>query len=494
VSEFELSSSPPLIGTEVAHPLCLLCPLYQLLNCKSHLLNRPICSCVTAQNNVQFARHQPYSQPLRQPLRPAAFSSLSALTGASSGVQIVKNQSWAKSNPNRSGDRDSNSIPQQPQRHSMMAGSFNLPVKSMCTNSGTSSSMDDGEVEVINSRLPVQSLQHPPFRPAVTDNGVARSAALSTSLQMTPLNVHCNPSSPCSDFDFYSQTETDSEDCFLDLSSSPGKSSEGSDDGTEGDSPGSQAEHSTARGSSDGSFVGGIAECGSGSGQAVSSEAAIMAECMGMGIGSRKAPSSSRLPPSSSSSSSSSSLLAQPITGVNNKVVSVSGKRSLDDKAIGGGRDGNSFGRHAADTESSPTDSICLRVASLDCSPTPLSSNRSGTGTENGITPSPSNKFINRGKENIINVSMDTSVETGEALDLSGKCVSMSNCLAQTSKVTSGTRTLGDYSRSTSSAVQGVKRKQYDTVAIVSDSKGGKNKRPKSTMRVASIMSFFTPS
>jgi hypothetical protein len=372
----------------------------------------------------------------------------------------------------------------------MMAGSFNLPVKSMCASSGASRAMDDGEVEVINSRLPVQSLQHTPFRPAVTDNGVARTAVLPTSLQMTPLNVHCNLSSPCSEFDFYSQTETDSEDCLLDLSSSPGKSSEGSDDGTEGDSPGSQDERNTARGSSDGPYVGGIAECGSGSGQAASSEAAIMAECMGMGIGSRKAPSSSRLPPSSSSSSSSSLLLAQPILGVNINVVNASGKRSLDDKAIGGSRDASSFGRNAADTESSPTDSICLRVASLDCSPTPLSSNRSGTG----ITPSPSNIFVNRGKENIINISMDTSVETGETLDLSEKCVAMSNCVAQTSKATSGTRTQGDYSRSTSSAVQGVKRKQYDTVAIVSDSKGGKNKRPKSTMRVASIMSFFTPS
>lgn len=360
--------------------------------------------------------------------------------------------------------------------------------------------MDDGEVEVINSRLPVQSLQHPPLRPAAIDGGVARSAVLPKSLQMAPLNMHCASSSPCSsEFDFYSQTETDSEDCFLDLSSSPGKSSEGSDDGTEGDSPGSQAEHSTARSRGEGSFVGGIAECGSGSGQAISSESAIMAECMGvgmgmgMGMGHRKAQSSSRLPPSISSSTSSSSsvLLAKPITDESKIAVSASGKRSLDGTVIGGSREAKCFSRSTPDAESSPTDSICLRVASLDCSPHSVSSNRAGSG----ITPSPSHAFISRGKENMINISMDTSADTGNTLDLSDKCVTMSNCAAQTSKAAPGTWTQGDsHSRSTSSAVQGVKRKQYDTVAIVSDSKGGKNKRPKSTMRVASIMSFFTPS
>lgn len=504
MSEFDLSSSPPPTGTEVAHPLTRTVP--SILHSLTANLTSSTVLCVlrvAAQNNIQFARHQPYSQPVRQPPRPAAFSSLSALTGAASqnptgalrerpdsGVQAAKNQSWAKSNPSRSGDRDSKSIPHQPQRDSMMVSSFNLPAKSMCASSGASSSMDDGDVEVINPRLPVQLLQHPPYRPAVVDNSVARSAVLPASLQMTPPIAHCNPSSTCGEFDFYSQTETDSEDCFLDLSSSPGKSSEGSDDGTEGDSPGSQAEHSTARGSSDVSFIGGIAECGSGSGQAFSSEAAIMAECMGRGIGSKKAPSSSRLPPSSSSSTSSSLFLAQPITDENIKAVNASGKRSLDGKSFGDSRDTNSLGRTLADNASSPTDSICNRVASLDCSSHSVSSNRSGSS----VAPSPSNIFVNRGKENIINISMDTSAETGGTPDLSVKCVSMSNCAALASKAVSGTRTLGDSYMSNSSAVQGVKRKQYDTVAIVSDSKGGKNKRPKSTMRVASIMSFFTPS
>lgn len=396
-------------------------------------------------------------------------------------MQIAKNQDWSKSSSTRGGDRDSKSEPNQALRHSMMAGSFNLPLKDLRVNAASSSSMDDGEVEVINSRIPLQSLLHLPFKPAVPDRGVAVSAALPTSLQMTPLSVPCPPSSPCSEFDFYSQTETDNEDSFLDLSSSPGKSSEGSDDGTEGDSPISQTEHSTTRGgSSDVPFVGGIAECGSGSEQAVSADTAMM---------SRKAPSSSRLPPTRSTSTSSSLLPQQLIAGDRSNSVAATGQRPLGDKTIGCSRDVKAFSRIAPASALSGADAMCHRAGPLDCSPHRPASNRASFGN----THTPSNAFVNRDKENIVNVSTDSNAKMGEILDLSGKCVPMSECEAQPSKATSGTPA-DSCSWRNSSAVQGVKRKQYDTVAIVSDSKGGKNKRPKSTMRVASIMSFFTPS
>jgi hypothetical protein len=108
--------------------------------------------------------------------------------------------------------------------------------------------------------------------------------------------------------------------------------------------------------------------------------------------------------------------------------------------------------------------------------------------------------WSDRGKENCgtaaaVNVNTEAHRIAGYStrLDLKLQPHCLTTCITDKENTPHGTEAGALTGLMHKTVTQGEKRKLYDTVAIVSDSRGGRGKRPKSSMRVASIKSFFAP-
>ena len=415
----------------------------------------------------------------------------------------------------------------------MMARSFNLPVKSTplpsssspSSSSSSSSSSSTSSTPIIQNSNNSSSSGRLSISATLnnTINGIVKRD-IEINLINDSVDVGDTRSTPIAThnaFDFYSQTETDAEENVLDLSSSPERTSD-SDNGAESDSP--DSEEGIGEGKGDGSvrhpisMIGGIAE-------GVSTRAAIELECVGVSSAVTvsggdeesargKRHGVPRLPPTAHTAPSSAGATH---THTNTTTTTTNSSNSSSGFCAGSSTPHTSINTYSNNSRhrcALTGEADALSYMAMDCSP-------GGTDSETGspdASASPANPVYPAKTVNKDSLSIGIVNAVDEKRDRSASPGGKENCAASVNHQVCGdirtgrdggskspsrleaakvsavdVKTLGA-SIPSSHTVQGVKRKLYDTVAIVSDmGKGGKGKRPKSTMKVASIMSFFTP-
>ena len=282
--------------------------------------------------------------------------------------------------------------------------------------------------------------------------------------------------------DFYgslsdSVTDGEAEESVLDLSSSPEEGSQISDEGVDGDSPSSTVdERESRRHVRPVSIAGGIAE-GARLCQTTDGGAAIMAECVSGFTLAQGAVPPSTTQRSERASSGQVALLPLDINLHACFEEGDSGRQVLNTVAtICPPRDSKRNVGHAGYPIQQR--SVAEQKSLNSTCEVPLLGNWSDRGKENCSAAA------------AINVNTDDRmVGYSTRLDLELQPHCLPACIIDKENTPYGTVT----GLTQKTVTQGEKRKLYDTVAIVSDSRGGRGKRPKSSMRVASIKSFFAP-
>ena len=285
--------------------------------------------------------------------------------------------------------------------------------------------------------------------------------------------------------DFYSAsndslTDGEAEESVLDLSSSPDEGSESSDDGLYSDSPSSSIDekesHKIARPVS---CTGGIAE-GIKFGRIADGGTAVISESVSCFTLIPGAP-----PPSTTwrnDGDSSGRIALLPL--------------DIDTEACCKG-EGNTCQVLSSAATLYPAGDLKRIIGQSGC-PIQQCTSAERRAFSASCDVSPIDRWSDRGKENV-NVNSDARLTLGcsDRLDLKLQPHSVTVCTIEKEKIAYGAGAGAGAGAGTglphNAVSQGEKRKLYDTVAIMSDSRGGRGKRPKSSMRVASIKSFFAP-
>ena len=461
---------------------------------------------------MQLPWHKPYSQV---PKQPAAYSSLavpilsrSLLSGTAEKAGCTNKNTVCtdklndRNRINESCNRLIYGLQQQQQQQqqepSTIAHSFNLPnsVVIDCT-------ANDKEVAPRLIYLPqatdrFESGSHNPRR-------IASDAVLSTVSRdnSTPVNApRCTSGiggegRPLASFnstesgdkvDFYSAnndnlTDGEAEESVLDLSSGPDEGSESSDEGLYSDSPSSSVDEKESKKIvRPVSCTGGIAD-GMRLGQIADGGAAVISESV----------SCLTLIPG-----------ALPLLTTRRNVGDSSGHVALLPLDIGTvacpeGKD-NTCQALSSAANLYPTGDLTRIIGQSGC-PIQRCISAEQRAFSASCDVSPIDCWSDRGKENcsaaalIVNGNSDAHRTLGctVRLDLKLQAHSVTVCTVEKEKTAYGAGVGAGTGLSHKAVSQGEKRKLYDTVAIMSDSRGGRGKRPKSSMRVASIKSFFAP-
>ena len=462
---------------------------------------------------MQLPWHKPYSQI---PKQPAAYGSLavpilsrSLLGGAAEKAGCTNNNTGCTDNLsdrnqiNESCDRQIYVVQQQQQqqqKHSTMAHSFNLPTSVVIDCTANEFEVAPRLINLPQATDRSESGSHNLRR-------IASDAVLSTVSpeNSTPVNaIRCTSGiggegRPLDSFNspesgdklnFYSAnndslTDGEAEESVLDLSSSPDEGSESSDEGLYSDSPSSSTdEKESQKIVRPVSCTGGIAE-GMRLGQIADGGAAVISErvsCLTFIPGALPPPTTRR---NEGDSSGHVALLPLDIGTV----------------ACPEGKD-NTCQALSSAANLYPTGDLKRIIGQSGCPIQRYISAEQGAFSAS-CDVSPTDRWSDRGKENccaaasIVNVNSEAHRSLGCSLrlDLKLQPHSVTVCTVEKEKTAYGAGAgAGTGTGLSHKAVsQGEKRKLYDTVAIMSDSRGGRGKRPKSSMRVASIKSFFAP-
>ena len=393
---------------------------------------------------------------------------------------------------------------QQPKEHSLMASTFSLPPSVFidCTADekqaarciinlppatdrcgSESRSPHRIDLQTILSTVPCADLTPVNALRCTTSTGAGAGAGAGAGRSLNPFK---SPDTG-DKLDFYgshsdSVTDGEAEESVLDLSSSPEESSQSSDEGVEGDSPSSTVdERESRRHVLPVSIAGGIAE-GAKLGQSSDGGAAIMAECV-----SSLTLAPGAVPPSTAQRSERASSGQVALLPLDINIDACfeegdSGCQVLNTvTALCPPRDSKRTVGHAGYPIQQR--SIAEQKALSATCEVPLLGNWSDRGKENCSTAAAVN--VNSEAHRIIGYS--------NRLDLKLQPNCLTTCIIDKENTPHGVGAGALTGLTQKTVTQGEKRKLYDTVAIVSDSRGGRGKRPKSSMRVASIKSFFAP-
>ena len=390
----------------------------------------------------------------------------------------------------------------QPKEHSLMASTFSLPPSVFidCTADekqaapciinlppatdrcgSESRSPHRIDLQTILSTVPCADLTPVNALRCTTSTGAGGGAGAGRSL-----NPFKSPDTG-DKLDFYgthseSVTDGEAEESVLDLSSSPEESSQSSDEGVDGDSPSSTVdERESRRHVLPVSIVGGIAE-GAKLGQSTDGGAAIMAECV-----SSLTLAPGLVPPSATQRSeraSSGQVALLPLDiNIDACFEAVeNGCQVLNTvAALCPPRDSKRTVGHVGYPIQQR--SVAEQKALSATCEVPLLGNWSDRGKENCSAAAAVN----------VNAEAHRIAGYSTRLDLKLQPHCLTTCIIDKENTPHGTGAGALTGLMQKTVTQGEKRKLYDTVAIVSDSRGGRGKRPKSSMRVASIKSFFAP-
>lgn len=455
---------------------------------------------------MQLPWHKPYSQI---PKQPAAYGSLavpilsrSFLGGAAEKAGCTNNNTVCSENLNDRNQMNKSCTPQiygaqqQQQEHSTMAHSFNLPNSIVIDCTANEKEVANRLIYLPQATDRFESGSRNPrrFAPDAISSTVSRensppvNASRCTSSiggEGRPLNSFNSPELG-DKLDFYSAnndslTDGEAEESVLDLSSSPDEGSESSDDGLFSDSPSSSIDeeekesHKIARPVS--CTGGGIAE-GMRLGQIADGGAAVTSECVScltLIPGAPPPPTTRR-----NEGDSSGRIALLPL--------------DIDTEACCEG-EGNTCQVLSNAATLYPAGDLKRIIGQSGC-PIQQCTTAEQRAFSASCDVSPIDRWSDRGKENVdVNSDAHRTLGCSVRLDLKLQPHSVTVCTAEKEKIAYGTGAVAGAGTGLPhhAVSQGEKRKLYDTVAIMSDSRGGRGKRPKSSMRVASIKSFFAP-